>query len=151
MRDPREVVVTRRAYWSQLWRVIRWQGRASSRYPALCAKGSQNENFHQFQALFGKVCEICTFINDIDHTYRNYNEKSTILAWSRGQAKHSDVALRVARLIFWWFFSHPDSSLIKSSFWVKIQSQADLVASPGRNFRRGTEIHNETIIKPSKI
>ena len=44
--------------------------------------------------------EFCKFKKYIDRRIPNKNEKSTILAWSKVQAKDSDLALRVARLTF---------------------------------------------------
>ena len=52
---------------------------------------------------------------------------------------------------FWYFLLRPVTSLTKLPFWVKIQCPGDLRPSPGTKFRRETEIHNETITKPSKI
>ena len=68
--------------------------------PALCTKGSKMVNFLDFRAVFGYVREFCKFEKYIDSRIPHYNDKSTILAWSQVQAKDSDVALRVARLIF---------------------------------------------------
>ena len=54
--------------------------------------------------MFGDVREFCKFKKYIDSRNPNHNEKSTILDRSRVQAKDSDVALRVARLIFLMIF-----------------------------------------------
>ena len=61
-------------------------------------------NFPDFRAVFGYVREFCNFKKYIDRRIPNNNEKSAILAWSQVQAKDSDVALRVARLIFLMIF-----------------------------------------------
>ena len=68
--------------------------------PLLCTKASQNQFFDDFLTVFGNVCDVYKFKKYIDSRNPNYNEKSTILDRSRVQAKDSDVALRVARLIF---------------------------------------------------
>ena len=80
--------------------------------------------------------------------------KSEMMSTCKGRALEEGGMMNssVARSwYFWSFLLRPVTFLIKSSFWVKVQCQADLGASPGRKFRRGTEIHNETTTKPSKI
>ena len=79
-------------------------GSSQLKEPALCTKGSKMIKFLDFRAVFGYVREFCKFKKYIDSRIPNNNEKSTILAWSQVQAKDSDVALRVARLIFLIFF-----------------------------------------------